>query len=434
MLPDKSLGANIMKKLLIFFLSLNVSILLGSAVHATEVNVMHGWPAQQGEAFEKIVKAFKVKHPDIKVIVEVVGRDRPAYLATRLAAGNPPDLTPHPWLGLQAEWAQNDQIVCLEGLVDPAELLDALKPLGYVNGKLFGLFVFPNIKSLVWYNKRQFANKGYHPPKTWDEILTLSKKIVADGSTPWAIGLESGAASGWPGTDWIEDIMLRSAGQQIYDRWVNHEIPWTHPAVKRAFEYFGQIVLNPDYVLGGPTGALTTNFGDSPSALFTKPPRAFMHRQATFIQGFIRRQNPDLVAGKDYDVFPFPSIDPAAAEQVPILVGGDVLNCFSRRPEVIEFAKFLISKKAQEIWVKELGELSSNKNTDPDLFINPITRKAWQILSDARISRYDASDMMPGAVGTGAFWSGVLDFVSGIPLNRVLDTIENSAKDAYSSK
>ena len=228
--------------------------------------------------------------------------------------------------------------------------------------------------------------------------------------------------------------MLHSAGPQIYDRWVNHQIPWTHPAVQRAFEYFGQIVLNPTYVLGGPTGALTTNFGDSPSALFTKPPRAFMHRQATFIQGFIRRQNPALVAGKDYDIFRFPPIDPSVPEGAPLLVGGDVVNCFTRRPEVIKFAKFLISKEAQEIWVKELGELSSNKNTNPDLFTNPITRKAWHILSNATISRYDASDMMPGAVGNGSFWSGVLDFVSGIPLNKVLENIEDSAKDAYSSK
>ena len=423
-----------MKKLPIFFMVINFSIFLATSVFAAKVNVVHGWPAQQGEAFEKIVNAFKVKHPDIEVIVEVVGRDRPAYLATRLAAGNPPDLTLHPWLGLQAEWANANQIVSLEGLIDPSEILEALRPLGYVDGKLFGLFVFPSLKSLVWYNKKQFERKGYQPPGSWDAMLALSNQIVSDGTTPWAIGLESGAASGWPGTDWIEDIMLRSAGPQVYDQWVNHEIPWTHPAVRRAFEYFGQIVLNPKYVLGGPTGALTTNFGDSPSALFTHPPRALMHRQATFIQGFIRRQNPDLVAGKDYDVFPFPPIDPSAVKGVPMLVGGDVINCFTRRPGVIDFARFLISKEAQEIWVKELGELSSNKNTDPALFSNPVTRKAWHILSTATISRYDGSDMMPGAVGTGSFWSGILDFVSGIPLQRVLETIEESAEDAYSSK
>lgn len=423
-----------MKKYLIFFTMIGLTFFPARFANASKVTVMHGWPAQQGVAFEKIVNAFRSKHPDIEVIVEVVGRDRPAFLAARLAAGNPPDLTPHPWLGLQADWAQKNQIVNLDGLVDPSEILDALKPLGYVNGKLYGLFVFPNVKSLVWYNKRFFEDQKYSPPKSWKEMISLSNRIVADGRTPWAIGLESGAASGWPGTDWIEDIMLRSAGPELYDRWLQHKIPWTHPAVRKAFEYFGQIVLNPKYVFGGATGALTINFGDSPSALFTTPPQALMHRQATFIQGFIRAQNPELVPGKDYDIFLFPPIRPTADQKVPVLVGGDVVNCFTKRPEVIEFVKFLISKTAQEIWVHELGELSSNKNTDATLFTNPITRKAWDILSNATISRYDASDLMPGAVGTGSFWTGILDFVSGMPLDKVLEMIENSAQDAYSSK
>ena len=422
------------KKLNSSCFSLITAVLLCGVASGASVNIMHGWPAQQGEAFNRIVKVFEKKHPDIEVVVEVVGRDRPAVLAARLAAGNPPDITPHPWLGLQADWARSVRIVPLDGLVDPSALLEALAPLGHVDDKLYGLFVFPNIKSLIWYNKREFASRGYKPPKSWAEMIALSNRIINDSGTPWAVGLESGAASGWPGTDWIEDIMLRTAGPVIYDKWVAHEIPWTHLQVKKAFEYFGQIVLNPKFVLGGFTGALTTNFGDSPSALFTKPPQAFLHRQATFIQGFIRNQNPGIKPGVDYDVFPFPPIKSEMGKGVPILVAGDVVNCFSKRPEVIKFAQFLISVEAQKIWIRELGELSSNKNTDPAWFTNAITRKAWDILSTAKVSRYDGSDMMPAAVGTGSFWSGVLDYVSGIPLDTVLETIEASAVDAYSGK
>jgi alpha-glucoside transport system substrate-binding protein len=401
---------------------------------AENVHVMHGWPAQQGDAFRKIVDAFERKHPNIHVVVEIVGRDRPAVLATRLAAGNPPDLTIHPWLGLQTEWARNGQIVSLDHLVDPSVILDALKPLGYVDGKLYGLLVFPNVKSLVWFNKRVFEEKHYALPGNWNEMISLSNRIVASGVTPWAMGLESGAASGWPGTDWIEDIMLRCAGPEIYDKWVRHDIPWTHPAVKQAFQYFGQIVLNPKYVAGGFVGALTMNFGDAPSMLFTKPPQALMLHQATFIQGFIQKQNPGLIPGTDYDIFLFPPIGKGHTGNVPILVSGDVVNCFDNRPEVIEFAKFIISKEAQEIWVRELQELSSNKNTRPELYTNPIIKKAWMMLSKARISRYDGSDMMPKAIGAGAFWSGILDYVSGVPLDTVLETIEESAREAYGGK
>jgi alpha-glucoside transport system substrate-binding protein len=409
-------------------------ITLALPVHAAQglqVSVMHGWPAQQGDAFEQIIQAFEARHPEIDVQAEVVGRDRPAVLATRLAAGNPPDITPHPWLGLQTQWARQGKIKSLEGRVDPGALLEALKPLGIVDGKLYGLFLFPNVKSVVWYNPKVFTARGYAIPRTWEELRGLAHRIIAEGGTPWALGLESGPASGWPGTDWIEDILLRTAGAGIYDQWVAHEIPWTHPAVRRAFELFGDIALDSKMVLGGPLGALTTNFGDAPGALFTQPPQALLHRQATFIQGFIGRQNPDLTPGADYDIFPLPPLSTRAAQGAPVVVGGDLLNCFSDRPEVIEFARFLISAEAQGIWVKRLGELSSNRSTSADLFTNPISKKAWRILSDAEVIRYDASDAMPAAVGTGTFWSGVLDYVSGIPLDRVLETIEASARDAY---
>lgn len=407
------------------------AVLAGPAAafgEARTVSVMHGWPAQQAEAFQEIVEVFEARNPDIDVVVEVVGRDRPAVLATRLAAGNPPDLTPHPWLGLQADWARQGQIVALDGLVDPSGLLPALQPLGYVDGRLYGLFVFPNVKSLVWYNVKAFAARGYSPPGTWEQMQALIGQMVTDGLTPWSVGLESGAASGWPGTDWIEDILLRQTGPDTYDQWVRHDIPWTHAAVRRAFETFGRIVRDPHMAFGGPTGVLMTNFGDAPAALFTHPPRAMLHRQATFIQGFIRQRLPDLAPGTDYDVFPLPAMAPNTA--VPVLVGGDVINCFNRRPAVMRLAEFLISETAQAIWVQRLGELSSNRNTPRDLFTNPITRKAWDLLSGAEVARYDASDQMPAAVGTGAFWNGVLDYVSGVPLDTVLRSIEAAARDA----
>ncbi|MCL0065587.1 hypothetical protein M1N79_01695 [Dehalococcoidia bacterium] len=234
--------------------------------------------------------------------------------------------------------------------------------------------------------------------------------------------------------------MLRTAGPELYDKWVNHEIPWTHPAVERAFEVFGEIVMNDDYTLGGPVGALTSNFGDSPAALFTDPPGAYMHRQATFIMGFILDAYPDLVPGEDFDIFTFPPIDPQLG--TPILGAGDVSVVFDTggplngtRSEVIAFVNFLASRKAQEIWVGELGELAANKTIDADaVYTNPITRKAWEILLTAEVFRFDGSDLMPGAVGAGSFWTGVLDYVSGVPLATVLATIEDSAVDAYGGK
>ncbi len=431
-------------------LSILLTVLLLIALTASAqktVNVMHGWPGEQAPAFEKIVDAFEAQNPDVEVVIEVVGRDRPAVLVTRLAAGNPPDITPHPWIGLMRQWADDGVIVDLRDYIDTSELNPALLPIGQYDSSvlglgesgLYGLFIFPNIKSLVWYSPKAFAEAGYEIPGTWFELLALSDEILTDGAKPWSIGLESGAASGWPGTDWIEDIMLRTSGPDVYDKWVNHEIPWTDPRVKKAFEVFGNL-FSKDYVLGGEIGALTTNFGDAADALFLDPPTAYMHKQATFIQGFINDHFEGLVPGQDYDFFLMPNITPKATPDgsTPILVSGDVVTVFDTggamngtREEVIRFAQFLISAEAAEIWSTELGELSANVNTDPIIFTNPITRRAQDILNSASYSRYDGSDMMPGEIGTGAFWTGILDYISGISLDTVLESIEAAAEEAY---
>jgi alpha-glucoside transport system substrate-binding protein len=418
-----------MRKALAALLVLAIASLAASAA---TVNVMHGWPGEQAPAFEKIVAAFEAENPDIDVVVEIVGRDRPTILATRIAGGNPPDLTPHPWIGLMKEWADAGEIVDLTGLVDTSDINPALVPIGEYDGGLYGLFIFPNVKSLIWYNPKQFTAKGYAVPNTWYELLALSEKMVADGAAPFSIGIESGAASGWPGTDWIEDIMLRTAGADVYDKWVNHEIPWTDPRVKLAFETFGSL-FDKGYVLGGGIGALTTNFGDAADPLFTDPPTAYMHHQATFIQGFFNDHFDGLVAGEDYDVFPLPTITPKATADgsVPLLVSGDVVTVFDNRPEVIKFAQFLTSETAADIWSSELGELSAYVDADPAQFESPITAKAQEMLLSATVSRFDGSDLMPGAIGAGAFWSGVLDYLSGINLDTVLATIEAAAVEAY---
>ncbi|GAI17628.1 unnamed protein product, partial [marine sediment metagenome] len=227
-----------------------------------------------------------------------------------------------------------------------------------------GIFYKVANKSLIWYNPSAFSDAGYEIPTTWDELIALSDKIVSDSKTPWAIGFESGAASGWPATDWIEDIMLRTAGPDIYDQWVNHEISWTDKAVKTAWEVFGEIVGNEEYQYGGSTGTLTTDFGDAPAALFTSPPGAYMHRQASFITGFFPE---GLEVGTDYDFFPFPSIDPAYG--IPVLGGADLIVVFNNTPEVQQLVKYLATAQPQEIWAaKGGGFISPNKAVSLDAY------------------------------------------------------------------
>ncbi len=301
--------------------------------------------------------------------------------------------------------------------------------LGTYQGKFCGVFISADLKSLVWYNPKAFAAAGYKVPTTWDEMIALSDKIVADGKNPWAIGLESGAASGWAGTEWIEDIMLRTVKPEVYDLWVKHGISWLDDSVQRAFDLFGQIALNKKYVYGGTNAELTINFGDSPDALFTTPPNAYLHRQATFIKSFIFDHFPKLVPGEDFDFFPFPPIDPQYG--TPALGAADMFAMFKDTPEARAFMEYIVSPAAQEIWVGELGKLSANKRVNSSVYPDDLTRKAAKILVNASTFRFDGSDLMPSAVGSGSFWTGILDYISGVPLKKVLMTIETSALDAY---
>jgi len=270
------------------------ALLVSLGAFAQQVTIAVVWSGTELQAFRDVVAVFEAE-TGIDVVIDEVGRDLPTVLPVRVAAGNPPDLAALPNPGQMKEFADQGALVALDDLANLADHPAAFVDLGTVDGHVYGLFIAADFKSMVWYNTKAFEGRGYEVPTSWPALIALSDQIVADGGTPWAIGLESGAASGWTGTDWIEDIMLRTAGPVLYDKWVNHEIPWTHPAVKKAWEYFGQIVNAPGYVYGGAVGALTIFFGDSPAVMFDTPPGAYLHRQASFIQSFILESNPDLV-------------------------------------------------------------------------------------------------------------------------------------------
>ena len=407
---------------------LAVVLLMSLAAVAQQVTIAVVWSGNELDAFKAVVAPFEAE-TGIDVVIDEVGRDLPTVLPVRVAAGNPPDLAALPNPGQMKEFAEQGALVALDDVANLADHPAAFVNLGTVDDHVYGLFIAADLKSLVWYNAKAFAAAGYEVPTSWPALIALSNKMVADGETPWAIGFESGAASGWPGTDWIEDIMLRTAGPDLYDQWVNHEIPWTYPAVKKAWEYFGQIVNAPGFVYGGPVGALTIFFGDSPSVMFDAPPGAYMHRQATFIQSFILGADPDLVPVEDYDVFAFPPISPVFGN--PLLGAGDLIGVFNDTPEALALANYLASAEAQEIWCGTLGKLGINKNVDPSVYPDPITARAAGMLAEAETFRFDGSDLMPAAVGSGTFWTGVLDYISGIPLDTVLEAIEASAVEAY---
>ena len=273
-------------------------------------------------------------------------------------------------------------------------------------------FAFPykaDLKSLVWYVPDNFEEADYKVPTTWEEMTALQDKIVADGGTPWCIGLGSGGATGWPATDWVEDIMLRTQAPDVYDKWTTNEIPFTDERVVNALKIFADIATNDKYVSGGAAAVASTDFRDSPKGLFEIPPKCYMHRQASFIPSFF----PDgTELGTDADFFYLPPIASANLGK-PVLGAGTLAMITRDSPAARAFIDFLKLPLAHELWMAQSGFLTPLKTVNVDAYANDTLKKEGQILSDATTFRFDGSDLMPGKIGAGAFWTGMVDLVGG---------------------
>jgi alpha-glucoside transport system substrate-binding protein len=393
-----------------------------------KVTLMSAGEPEEVAAYQQIFDDQINKGADYKAEVESVGNFEEQFQIR--AQGGTLDVAAVPQPGAIADLADEGLIVSLEDMgFDINQLNDtfgaAFMALGEHNGKHYGLPTNINLKSMVWYPKDDFDKAGYQVPKTWDELMKLSDQIVADGSTPWCMGFESEGASGWPATDWMEDIMLRTAGPETYDKWVKHEIPFNDPAVKHAAEVFGDVLFHDGYVLGGAANSANIAFGDAPGPMFQEPPGCWLHRQASFINSFF----PDTAkAGVDYDWFPLPPID-----QDGTLFAGELTVVGSNRPEVVDFLKKFMDVPVQCAMggVQASSRISPNVGVGPDCYANKILADASVVLTKALSAgnaRFDASDLMPAEVGSGSFWTGMLEYIKNGPdsLDKVLDDIEAS--------
>jgi alpha-glucoside transport system substrate-binding protein len=274
------------------------------------------------------------------------------------------------------------------------------------------VFVFPykqDLKSIVWYVPDNFADAGYDIPETMEDLLALSQQIVDDGGTPWCIGIESGGATGWPATDWVEDILLRTQPPEVYDGWVTNEIPFTDERIVSALDTFGTFLFSEGWVNGGTAAVATTSFRDAPQGLFTVPPQCYMHRQASFIASNFPE---DVELGVDANFFYFPSFAEKDLGN-PVLGAGTLFGIFEDSEVARGFIEYLKIPFAHEIWMSRAGLLTAHSGVNLAAYADDILRGQGEILLNATTFRFDGSDLMPNAIGAGAFWTAMVEFVNG---------------------
>lgn len=355
-----------------------------------------------------------------------------AQIGIRAQGGNAPDLAIFPQPGLLADLASRDYIQpAPDGVADNVAEFWSEDWAGYgtVNDTLYGAPLMASIKGFIWYSPSKFAENGWEIPTTWDELMELTETIKNDiGGPPWCVGFGSDAATGWPGTDWIEDVVLRESGPEVYDQWVSHEVPFTDPAIKSAFEKVAAIILNPEYVnagFGDVKSINATPFGDPARVLGTGD--CTLHHQASFYDGFIQDPaNGNASVGPDADIWAFitPSMEGGGNA---VTGGGEIIGAFANDEDTIKVQEYLSSPEWANSRVSLGGVISANTGLDPESASSPILQQAIQILQDPETTfRFDASDLMPGAVGSAAFFEGMRNWVNGASTDEVLSFIDGA--------
>jgi len=394
-----------------------------SSGDAKTVTVIGTWTDAEQDAFLAMVKPWetetgnKVKYQGTRSINDI--------LAAGVPTGVLPDLAGLPGPGQMAEYAAAGALQPLDDVLDVATYTDETSPalveLGKSDGKTYGVFIKAALKGLIYYNT---ASHDYAdaPPATWDELISQGEANQGDAEALWCVGIESGDASGWPATDWIENILLRQSGPDVYNDWWAGKVKWTDPKVKAAFDLYKEVI---DNSYGGGTNTVATKFELAGDPLFKSPPGCEFFQQANFMSGLGKFA--DLKAGTDFNAFPFPALNADYAKAVE--GAGDLFGMFHATDAAKSLMKYLVTADAQDIWVKAGGALSANKNATsyPDDF----SKNAGAAVANAEQFVFDASDLMPSAMNA-AFWSHMVSLTSGSEtVDEALVALQAVADDAY---
>ncbi|QXT38641.1 ABC transporter substrate-binding protein [Gymnodinialimonas ceratoperidinii] len=390
-----------------------------------ELTITGPWTGADAELVNSVIDYFESA---TGATVQYSGSDnfeQDIVIATQ--AGSAPNIAVFPQPGLMTDLASRGALTPLapetaDWVRDNYAAGDSWVSLGTAAGPegeeaLYGFFYKVDLKSLVWYSPEAFEEAGYDVPETMEELLALNDQIVADGETPWCIGLGSGGATGWPATDWVEDLMLRTQSPEVYDAWVSNEMPFDAPEVVNAIETFGTFARNEDYVNGGVEAVASTDFRESPLGLFSFPPECYMHRQASFIPTFFPED-------AEADFFYFPAYEGEDLGS-PVLGAGTLFGITDDSEAAQAFMAFLQTEISHEVWMAQSGFLTPHQGVNAELFGSDTLRQMNEILLDATTFRFDASDLMPSEIGQGIFWSGMVDYVGGEDAASVAGRIQD---------
>lgn len=373
--------------------------------------------AESIEAFERTT-GLEVRYTGSADFVE--------DLRQRSGGNRQPDVAVVPQPGLVNDLIEREAVVPLDDSVravvdehhDPTVFEDAAWDPDYV------VPYRRTIKSLVWYRPDVFADNGWTAPETLDELWRLVETIDQDElMSPWCFSIFSGRATGWPATDWIEDLVLRELGPRAYDDWVAGTREFQDDGIREAFEQFDEMVVAGDRSFGGVRQILQTEVAATSTPLFGDPQCA-MYKQASFADNWFP-DGVEIGPDGDVDLFVLPG---TTSDPPPLVVGGDALVQFDDRPEVVALMEYLASPEGGRVWAGKGGFLADLQTVEADEYYPPTEGRLAELLLDAdRVRRFDASDVLPVDVGSGLLWQRITSWIAGtLTLDELLTSVDTA--------
>lgn len=364
----------------------------------SEVSILYIWSGAEEESFQSIV-APVLEDCGITLVAES-SRDN-ALLDTRIESGNPYDIVIWSTTGPMVSYT--DQLMPLDQVGAYADnYSDAWK--ASANGEWLAVGMKADPKSLVWYSPVNFDALGYTVPTTWDEFTALADQMAADGNVPFAMGFESGDATGWTASDFIQDILLATQGPDYVFGLLDGSIPYDDAGVVEAYEIYAAWATDPAYAVGGADGSLSTSFADAILQPFSDPPQAMMVKQSGFAGGAVAETYPELEYGTDYAFFGFPGAQGVQS-------GADWLMVFSDTPAVHAIVAYLTSTEGGAAWAQSGFGLSPN-NGSAGNYTNATSANLAAVLANAAAATPDLGDSIQPTFFS-AEWQAIVDVISG---------------------
>jgi alpha-glucoside transport system substrate-binding protein len=401
------------------------------------VSIMVAFPGPEYSAFQAVIKTFTQQY-GVTVDIEST-RALSQELGADLQEGDPPDVAALPSIGTVSQYAHDHYLKPLGNLVnlkDYGQPWSGLMRSGSRGNTVYAAPVKVDVKSLIWYDPTVFSDHRYPVPEqktdTWPDLLRLAKSIEAAGGSPFCLGMSSPPTSGWPGADWIADILLSQYGPAVYQNWVNGKLPWTSGDVKQSWLDWGKLIGAGKAVYGGYGYALKTSVDQD----FPNAKGCYLEHGTLFDETFPWKytkqgtpEKPELKFGTDYDFFQFP---PNNAQQGPIEVSGDFIGMFKDTPQARKLIAYLLSEPAQQKWASSPGSdgFSANRQVPLSAYKDddPAMRKIAPMLRKGELC-FGAADAMPPDL-EAAFDQAVLEYLADpVALtSRILPELSEAAE------